>query len=83
MMVMAVKSTVRYDRQINPQARETLRYAHEPKFRPEVDKTRSVSTRRIVGRHTLTNQSPQFCRVPTYSVYGFIFGTYKIVGSLR
>ena len=30
---------------------------------------------------TLTNQNPLFCRVPVNSIYGFILGAYKIVGS--
>ena len=30
---------------------------------------------------SLTNQNPLFCRVPINSIYGFILGTYKIVGS--
>ena len=32
-------------------------------------------------RNTLTNQNPLFCRAPINSIYGFILGTYKIVGS--
>ena len=27
-----------------------------------------------------TNQNPLFCRVPINSMYGFVVGTYKIVG---
>ena len=30
---------------------------------------------------SLTNQNPLFCRIPINSIYGFILGTYKIVGS--
>ena len=31
-------------------------------------------------RTIYTNQNPLFCRVPINSIYGFILGTYKIVG---
>ena len=35
----------------------------------------------VVYLYALTNQNPLFCRVPINSKYGFILGTYKIVGS--